>query len=87
MNFATQLVCYDRLWKIEDGNFIASRKGNHDDFNYSAGDKDAAFAGNPGGEVRALAILRGQLLIDANGGTYLLVMDEGGTKTMLMRPI
>lgn len=76
------IVWQDRQAKVEDGNFVFSRRGAHDEYDFASTDKDAAFAGNvnAGAWVRRLEVIdNSRIRIYSSTGTY--VLTGGDTDT------
>jgi hypothetical protein len=67
----------DRLVKLEEGNFVMSRKGAHDDFDFMSAHQFPAVAGNPGSKVLDIEqIDDNRLRLGAQGGTFILEGDD-----------
>ena len=81
------LIWKNRAVKIEDGCFMLSSEGDHDDFDVAAEHKAAAFAGNVGyGRVISVRIIDDDnLLIECTDSNYVMTMDSSGA--WLIKPL
>lgn len=75
------MIWNDRSVHVECGNFVASRVGKHDDFNFAATDPAAAFAGNVGHVVLGVRVDGNRLIIKTAIGEFFLT-EKDGKKTI-----
>ena len=82
----TPFIWRDRLVKLEDGNFVMSARGDHDDFDFQRPDADGAVAGNPGSKVLDIQLLdENRLRICAIGGYFILEGDDFNVTARIYR--
>lgn len=81
------MIWKNRYVKIEEGMIMASREGDHDNFDFAPAKLDGkeAFALKMAGEASALALLNGDLIFRAGGEMYRIV--GSSTRSMIVKPL